>query len=132
MKPPFTLDINAGLIVDRRALIKSGIMNRQIKAAIAFYNQRKEQTMSENRHPTALELYQRFTEGCEPTTPIERLRAFCSFAMSSQDWIDVEPFFAEVARENERLCSIVEMRNVGFDGDLTIETFGPINDQETT
>jgi hypothetical protein len=26
-------------------------------------------------------------------SPIERLRAFCSFAMNGQDWIDVEPFF---------------------------------------
>lgn len=28
-----------------------------------------------------------------PLSPVERLRAFCSFAMSGQDWIDVEPFF---------------------------------------
>jgi hypothetical protein len=29
----------------------------------------------------------------EETDPVERLRAFCSLAMSGQDWIDVEPFF---------------------------------------
>jgi len=31
--------------------------------------------------------------GHEETDPIERLRFFCSKAMSGQDWLDVEPFF---------------------------------------
>lgn len=30
--------------------------------------------------------------------PVERLRAFCSLAMSGQDWIDVEPFFDAVVQ----------------------------------
>lgn len=29
--------------------------------------------------------------------PIERLRFFCSLAMSGQDWLDVEPLFEAVA-----------------------------------
>lgn len=29
--------------------------------------------------------------------PLERLRAFCSYAMKGQDWLDVEPFFDDVA-----------------------------------
>lgn len=34
----------------------------------------------------------------EDTTPLERLRFFCSLAMSGQDWLDVEPFFADVEK----------------------------------
>jgi hypothetical protein len=37
---------------------------------------------------------QRFDElMVEDTTPLERLRFFCSLAMNGQDWLDVEPFF---------------------------------------
>lgn len=36
--------------------------------------------------------------GDEETDPLERLRAFCSFAMRGQDWLDVEPFFDDVEK----------------------------------
>jgi hypothetical protein len=29
--------------------------------------------------------------------PVERLRFFCSLAMSGQDWLDVEPLFDAIA-----------------------------------
>lgn len=31
--------------------------------------------------------------------PLERLRFFCSCAMNSQDWFDVEPFFDAIEAE---------------------------------
>ena len=49
---------------------------------------------------TALSLYEKFG-ACEEKDPIERLRAFCSFAMSGQDWIDVEQFFNAVIADRE-------------------------------
>jgi len=33
----------------------------------------------------------------EETDPVERLRFFCSLALSGQDWLDVEPFIEDVA-----------------------------------
>ncbi len=33
----------------------------------------------------------------EDTTPLERLRFFCSLAMNEQDWLDVEPFFDAIS-----------------------------------
>lgn len=38
---------------------------------------------------------QRYKEcgGDEESDPVERLRFYCSLAMSGQDWLDVEPFF---------------------------------------
>jgi len=41
---------------------------------------------------------ERFAESFGETEeePIERLRFFCSLAMNSQDWLDVEPFFDDV------------------------------------
>lgn len=48
---------------------------------------------------TALE---RYTEMCiEPDTPLENLRAFCSFAMNGQDWLDVEQFFVALEAEKK-------------------------------
>jgi hypothetical protein len=37
----------------------------------------------------------RFNEcgGADEPDPIERLRFFCSLAMTGEDWLDVEPFF---------------------------------------
>jgi len=42
---------------------------------------------------------ERFTElgGGEEADPVERLRFFCSLALSGQDWLDVEPFIDDVA-----------------------------------
>jgi hypothetical protein len=42
---------------------------------------------------TALQRFRRFGADEELTDPAERLRAFCSFAMNGQDWIDAERFF---------------------------------------
>lgn len=41
---------------------------------------------------TALERF-KACEGDQLTDPVERLRFFCSFALTGQDWLDVEPFF---------------------------------------
>lgn len=45
---------------------------------------------------------QRFDEhgGVEENSPLERLRFFCSLAMSPRDWLDVEPFFDAIQKEN--------------------------------
>jgi hypothetical protein len=43
--------------------------------------------------PDALSRYRANSDGCEPDTPKERLRAFCSVAMAGQDWLDAESFF---------------------------------------
>lgn len=42
---------------------------------------------------TAKQRYDKAMEGCNEPDAIERLRFFCSLAMTGQDWIDVEPFF---------------------------------------
>jgi hypothetical protein len=34
--------------------------------------------------------------GDDEPCPVERLRFFCSIAMTPQDWLDVEPFFDAV------------------------------------
>ena len=41
---------------------------------------------------------QRFDElfGELEESPLERLRFFCSLALNSQDWLDIEPFFDDV------------------------------------
>lgn len=43
--------------------------------------------------------------GHEEPDPIERLRFFCSKAMSGQDWFDVEQFFDEVIAERDALAA---------------------------
>lgn len=48
---------------------------------------------------TALDRYNEFMEPDELIEPIEKLRFFCSLAMSNQDWLDVEPFFDEVIEQ---------------------------------
>ena len=46
--------------------------------------------------------------GHDETDPIERLRFFCSIAMSrQQDWLDVEPFFNDVIAERDALGALV-------------------------
>lgn len=42
---------------------------------------------------------ERFAEcgGAEEASPLERLRFFCSLSMKIQDWMDVEPFFDDLA-----------------------------------
>lgn len=57
---------------------------------------------------TALELYKKYMEDDVEPVPLERLRFFCSLAMSGQDWLDVEPFFDDVAAEINQLK---EMKN---------------------
>lgn len=44
---------------------------------------------------------QRYKEcgGDEESDPVERLRFYCSLAMSGQDWLDVEPFFGALLAE---------------------------------
>lgn len=44
---------------------------------------------------------QRFDElfGELEESPLERLRFFCSLALNSQDWLDVEPFFDDIETE---------------------------------
>mgnify|MGYP003595016974 CR=1 FL=1 len=47
---------------------------------------------------TALQKFTRFKVAETEGNPVEMLRAFCAFAMNSQDWFDVEPFF-DLVRE---------------------------------
>lgn len=42
---------------------------------------------------TALERFNELKVAQDESDPVEQLRAFCSLAMSGQDWLDVEPFF---------------------------------------
>jgi hypothetical protein len=42
---------------------------------------------------TAKQRYDELEVAAEEPDPVERLRAFCSFAMTGDDWLDVEPFF---------------------------------------
>lgn len=59
---------------------------------------------------TALEMFNEIEAQCDAEdklklSSLERLRFFCSLAMSGQDWLDVEPFFQAV--EDNRLKSNV-------------------------
>lgn len=51
-------------------------------------------------------------DGAEPEEPIERLRFFCAQAMSSQDWLDVEPFFEALEAPVEHLASVEALREL--------------------
>lgn len=44
---------------------------------------------------------ERFKEcdGSDEKSPLERLRFFCSLAMSGDDWLDVESFFIDVEKQ---------------------------------
>lgn len=45
---------------------------------------------------TALQKFARFKVDETDGGPVEKLHAFCAFAMNSQDWLDVEPFFDRI------------------------------------
>jgi hypothetical protein len=64
---------------------------------------------------TALSRYRANTDGCEPDTPKERLRAFCSVAMAGQDWLDAESFFDalpdDTALLRQALTLLIRYRN---------------------
>jgi len=44
-------------------------------------------------------LYEQYVEDGDLPEPLERLRAFCSFAMVGADWVDVETYFDDVSAE---------------------------------
>lgn len=50
---------------------------------------------------TAKQRYDELEVDKEETDPLERLRAFCSLAMSGEDWLDVEPFFDAVKAQRD-------------------------------
>lgn len=52
---------------------------------------------------TAKQRYDSVMEGSTEADPIERLRFYCSLAMSGQDWIDVEPFFDALIADHATL-----------------------------
>lgn len=45
---------------------------------------------------STLEKYNELMSDCTENDPLERLRFFCSLAMNSQDWLDVERFFIDM------------------------------------
>ena len=49
--------------------------------------------------PTAKQRYEEICGSDLDPDPLERLRFFCSQAMTGQDWLDVEPFFDDVQNE---------------------------------
>lgn len=58
--------------------------------------------------------------GYEEDDPLERLRFFCSFAMSGDDWLDVEEFFDGVKEDREREAAKVYLfRRKGTDNYVT-------------
>jgi hypothetical protein len=52
-----------------------------------------------NKTQTTLERYHEITADADPGSPLERLRFFCSLAITGQDWFDIEPFFDALAKE---------------------------------
>jgi hypothetical protein len=48
---------------------------------------------------TALERFNELKVAQDESDPVEQLRAFCSFAMTGQDWLDVEPFFDAITAQ---------------------------------
>jgi len=61
--------------------------------------------MSQQEREPALQQFHRYwlDEDNNGNDPVERLRFFCSLAMSDQDWFDVEPFFDALEAEIEQL-----------------------------
>lgn len=59
--------------------------------------------VADRQRGTAKQRYAAAMNGCNETDPIERLRFYCSLAMSGQDWIDVEPFFDAVIADRKRM-----------------------------
>ena len=58
---------------------------------------------------TALQSFEKFWKPeNDGSDPIERIRAFCSFSMVGQDWLDVEPFFDAVVAERDALLADAE------------------------
>lgn len=53
-------------------------------------------------------------KGCKETDPIERLRFYCSLAMSGQDWLDAEPFFDALVADRKRRGEPVAYVSGGF------------------
>ena len=51
----------------------------------------------------AKERYDRIMAECEEPDPIERLRFFCSLAMTGKNWIDVEEFFDDLVAERKAI-----------------------------
>jgi hypothetical protein len=64
-------------------------------AWVGGYNERVDEAgaVVEPPEPALVRFNQVWKPEDDGTDPIERLRAFCSFAMNGQDWIDSEPFF---------------------------------------
>lgn len=56
----------------------------------------------------AAETYAALKVSDEITDPLERLRAFCSFAMKGKDWLDVESFFDAVTEHYESVMRRAE------------------------
>jgi hypothetical protein len=56
-----------------------------------------------NAEKTSLERYNAAMEGEIEADPIERLRFFCSIALTGRDWFDVEKFFDDIEAERKDL-----------------------------
>lgn len=85
--------------------------------------------MNDNLEPN-MSAKQRFDAACgaDEADPIERLRFFCSLAMTGDDWIDVEPFFSDLvqakaeqvthqvqAAEVQHLNEVLRRKNIALD-----------------
>lgn len=65
-------------------------------------------TPAAERPESALERFNKFGAN-EEQDALERLRFFCSLAMGSQDWIDVEQFFDAITAERPDHRKVMEM-----------------------
>lgn len=73
---------------------------KRVNAEAEFYPNDASAAPSSSADQTerAKHKYDEFMQGDENEhDPLERLRFFCSLAMNGQDWLDVEPFFDDVA-----------------------------------
>lgn len=73
----------------------------QIVSELLAENERLNQQNQTNE--PALKRYTELMDGSEEMEPIERLRFFCSLALSCQDWLDIEPFIDEILKETKDL-----------------------------
>lgn len=73
--------------------------------------------MSKAKHFPILTALERFAlyHGNDEIDPLERLRFFCSLAMNSRDWMDVEPFFDDLQAEDELLHQRTHMNQQDSD-----------------
>ena len=58
-------------------------------------------------------------DGWAESDPLERLRFFCSLAITGQDWIDIEQFFNDLKARDERVAAEIGVLKIAHEAHQT-------------